>query len=519
MIDSSIMYQVYPLSFKDSNGDGHGDILGIIEKLDYLKDLGVDAIWLSPVFKSPMKDFGYDISDYYAIDPLFGTMEDFEKLIKEAHDRNIKVLLDYVANHTSSEHPWFQESKKSPDNTKRNWYVWRNGKGPGIPPNNWISAFGGSSWEYDPATDEWYLHDFLKEQPDLNWRNPEVKKAMIDIFTFYLDKGVDGYRMDAMAFLFEDETYPDDPKNAHYNSQKEIPWYTLKRKYDFNQPEVLPLLHELTEVASRFGNKLLISEIYDSLETLGKLYFRKNDTTHIPFNFDLMTLEWNADVFKNYLESYLKVVGDNIPNFVLSNHDQPRVATRVGQEKARLLAFLQLTLPGIAVIYYGDEIGMKNIPLPADQIKDPLGKLVDRRFGRDSERSPMQWNTASFAGFSSTQPWLPVEADYKQRNVDIFLKKEDSILQLYKNLISLRKSGPALLHGNLSSIEVQSHTVLSFQRKTDVETLSIKLNFSNQPQKIILDRAYKILFSSHAREKGISTTNLELYPYEGILLK
>ena len=517
-----IIYQIYPLSFKDSNGDGFGDLQGIIHKLDYLKDLGITTIWLSPIFLSPMKDFGYDIADYYSIDPIFGTMKDFENLIQETHKREMKILLDYVPNHTSDNHPWFIESRSSTSNPKRDWYMWKKGKGKNIPPNNWISAFGGPSWTYDKTTDEWYLHDFLKEQPDLNWRNPEVKKEMFNVLDFYLQKGVDGFRLDALAFLYEDPKFHDDPKNIDYDPLKQIPWDCLKRKYDFNLPEVKTLIYEIVKYVSRYPNTILLTEIYDNLAKLKDMYFSIHKTTNIPFNFDLMFLEWNAQIFMRTIDAYDKAIGpDNIPNYVLSNHDQPRIASRVGTTKAKLLAFLQLTLRGIPIIYYGDELGMENAPISPSNMKDPLGIRVDRRFCRDPYRTPMQWNTVKYAGFSNYQPWLMVHNNYKMINVEEQIQDNSSFLYMYKSLLDYRKKSRILCNGTYQSLSLENKNIFAFMRKHNNEQCYVFLNFSDKKQHTPAPiKVGSVLFSTHTKNGGKKINSaFYLQPYEGVMIK
>lgn len=508
------IYQIYPLSFKDSNSDGYGDINGIREKLKYIKDLGVNIIWLSPIFRSPMKDFGYDVSDYYTIDPVFGTMKDFENLIGEVHEMGMQILLDYVPNHTSDQHKWFIDSRSSTKSPKRNWFVWRKGKEKGVPPNNWISAFGGSAWEYDKKTNEWYLHDFLKEQPDLNWRNPEVKQEMFTILDFWLKKGIDGFRLDAMAFLFEDSRFSDDPVNQNFNQKRQAP--------HFNLPEVKQLLLEMVHFVSKYPHTILLTEIYDSLDKIKDMYIREHTTTNIPFNFDLIYLKWDALLFKKTIDAYDATVGLNsTPNYVLSNHDQPRIATRVGVSKARLLAFLQLTLRGIPIIYYGDELGMVNTQVDAQSMKDHLGVHVESLFCRDGERSPMQWNGARFSGFSPANPWLAIHNNYHVINVETELKDPYSFLNLYKKLLLLRNRLKAIGKGTYHPLTIKNINVFGFIRAYGSERLLVLLNFSAQKEVVSIPFEAELLFSSVPKRKHtekISST-LILHGYEGIILK
>lgn len=524
MNKNTVIYQIYPLSFYDSNGDGYGDLKGIIQKLDYLVDLGINTIWLSPIYSSPMKDFGYDISNYYSIDPKFGTQSDFDTLIKKSHSKGIKVLLDYVPNHTSDQHPWFIKSRSSTTNPKRDWYIWRKGKGNKIPPNNWISVFGGSSWEYDLTTDEWYLHDFLKEQPDLNWRNPEVKKEMLNVLDYWLQRGVDGFRLDSMGFLFEDPGFPDDPQNTDYNSQTQIPWYSLKRKHDFNLPEVNRLIKEITQHVSKYPDIILLTEIYEDFEKIKNMYFTYQSTSHIPFNFDLMFLPWDAQIFKKTIETYDKAVGpQNTPNYVLGNHDQPRIISRVGAETAKLLAFIQLTLRGIPIIYYGEEIGMENTIIDNKDIKDPLGIQVGHQFSRDPQRTPMQWNNAKNTGFSSHTPWLRINSNYSSVNVEMQKNSPHSFFHLYKKLIHLKKTNIGLSKGSLVFRPISNPSILSYERKTHSYRIMMLCNFSNKKQLYTLGSSEegRILYSTTPQKpaKVLLLNSITLEPLTGYIIE
>jgi alpha-glucosidase len=414
-----IIYQLYPRSFRDSNDDGIGDLPGVIERLDYLKWLGIDALWLSPIHPSPMKDFGYDISDYLDIDPLFGTLADFDALVVKAHERGLRIILDFVPNHTSDQHPWFVESRSSRHNLKRGWYIWRDPASDGGPPNNWLSRFGGSAWAWDAATGQYYYHAYLEEQPDLNWRNPEVKTAMFEVLRFWLDRGVDGFRVDAIKQLIEDEQLRSNPPNPDYRSGQS-PYRQWLPLYTTDQPEVHDILIQMRRVLDEYAERMMMAEIYDlPLDRLMAYYGAEGKEAHMPFNFELIRLPWDARVIAAGIAAYeaaLPLYG--WPNWVLGNHDQPRIASRVGPAQARVAAMLLLTLRGTPTLYYGDEIGMQDVEIPPGLMQDPWEKNVPGlRLGRDPARTPMQWDKSLNAGFTQGRPWLPVARDFPFVNV------------------------------------------------------------------------------------------------------
>ncbi len=413
-----IFYQVYPRSFQDSNADGVGDIAGIIDRLPYLLALGVDAIWLSPIFPSPMADFGYDIADYTGIDPLFGSIEDFDALISAVHASGLKLILDLVPNHTSDQHPWFIESRRSRDAQKRDWYIWREPAADGGPPNNWMSEFGGSAWAYDAATRQYYYHAFLAQQPDLNWRNPEVRQAIHDVMRFWLRKGVDGFRVDVIWHLIKDAEFRDNPSNPNYSEGRPLHEKILTR-YSNDQPEVHDVIAQMRRVIDEFDARVLIGEIYLPFERLVAYYGKDLSGAHLPFNFALLSAPWNARSVEKIIADYEAALPAGAwPNWVLGNHDRPRVASRVGPAQARVAAMLLLTLRGTPTLYYGDEIGMHQVAIAPDQVRDPFEKNVPGiGVGRDGCRTPMQWNATPHAGFSTATPWLPLSDDFAQENV------------------------------------------------------------------------------------------------------
>lgn len=519
-----IIYQIYPRSFKDSNGDGIGDLPGIIEKLDYLSDLGVEAIWLSPIYKSPMADMGYDISDYKDIDPIFGNLADFDNLIKKSHDLGIKVLMDFVPNHTSLMHPWFQESKKSVTNPKHDFYIWKDPKS-GAEPNNWLSVFGGSAWEFDKDTKEYFYHSFDKKQPDLNWRNPEVLKEMLNILRFWLDRGVDGFRIDVPEWTFKDQRFLNEPENPEYSVGMN-PYDSLKHIYTQDLPESSQLIKKFADILEEYQDKFMVTEAWSPVERLIETYNIVGKDFYAPFNFGLIILPWQASRHKEYIDEYDKGVGSNyLPTYVLGNHDKPRIASRVGRDQAKVGAMLQLTLRGIPFIYYGDELGMENIDIPKEKIQDTFElHSPGLGLGRDPIRTPMQWNDQAFAGFSTVESWLPVGDDYKIYNVEEELKDPKSFLCLYKKLIKIRKSSKALTIGSYVSLDISSSdTIFSYIRNFEEENFLIVLNYSGHEQTVNLHLQVPglVVCSTYMDERSepLNLNDLMLRPNEGILIK
>ncbi|MEA2934893.1 MAG: alpha-glucosidase [Variibacter sp.] len=515
-----IVYQIYPRSFQDSNGDGVGDLEGIISRLDYLVGLGVDAVWISPIFPSPMADFGYDVSDFTNVHPLFGDLAAFDRLLAEAHARGIRVLLDLVPNHTSDQHPWFEQSRASRDNPKRDWYIWRDGKGDGGPPNNWVSEFGGSAWEWDEATRQYYYHAFLKEQPDLNWRNPEVRAAMYEVMRFWLDRGVDGFRVDAIHHLFEAEHLRDNPLNPEWRDGMS-PARRLVRLYSLDQHETHEVIAEMRTIAEEYdGDRVLIGEASLPIEQLMAYYGEDLDGFHLPFNFHLIKTEWRPELIAALIDAYEGALPTGAwPNWVLGNHDRARVASRVGLGQARVAAMLLLTLRGTPTIYQGEEIGMRDVPILPDQVQDPWEKNVPGLgLGRDPERTPMQWDGGVNAGFTKGKPWLPVDRDYANVNVGRLNDRPESMLSFYKALIKLRRTHPVLSIGGHLRTSVQG-SVLVFERFFGKRRITIALNFSSTPQEVLLSSAPRnILLSTHLDRTERVGEVLELRADEGVVL-
>jgi alpha-glucosidase len=476
---TAVIYQIYPRSFQDSNGDGIGDFAGITARLPYLRELGIDAIWISPCFPSPMADFGYDIANYVDTDPLFGTLADFDAMLARAHALGIRALLDLVPNHTSDQHPWFIESRASRNNRKRAWYLWRDPAPGGGPPNNWLSEFGGSAWQLDAATGQYYYHAFLAAQPDLNWRNPEVRAAIYDVMRFWLRRGVDGFRIDVIWHLIKDEQFRDNPENPRF-APGQPPHQRLVPLYTTDLSEVHGVVRELRAVAEEFEGRLLIGEIYLPIERLVTYYGADLGGLHLPFNFTLLETRWDAGaIAKRIVEYELALPTGGWPNWVLGNHDRPRIASRVGRAQARVAAMLLLTLRGTPTLYYGDEIGMEQVAIPPERARDPLEKNVPGLgLGRDGARTPMQWDDGPFAGFSSAEPSLPVADNTRAVNVASQQRDARSLLNLYRHLIRLHRSHPALQFGSYRPIDA-SGDLLVFARELAQARLLIALNLAS----------------------------------------
>jgi len=516
-----VFYQVYPRSFQDTNADGVGDLNGVRRRLPYLKELGIDAIWLSPIFPSPMADFGYDISDYTGIDPLFGTMADFDALLAEAHRHGLRLVLDLVPNHTSDQHPWFIESRSSRDNPKRDWYIWRDSGPDGAPPNNWLSEFGGSAWQYDAATDQYYYHAFLREQPDLNWRNPAVQHAIHDVMRFWLARGVDGFRVDVIWHLIKDRAFRDNPPNPDYRDGQP-PHQRLLPLYTTDQSEVHDVIAGMRRVVDAFDNRVLIGEIYLPIERLVTYYGKDLLGAHLPFNFALLAARWSAREIENIIREYEQALPNGAwPNWVLGNHDRPRIASRVGAEQARVAAMLLLTLRGTPTLYYGDEIGMQQVAIAPDQVRDPFEMNVPGLgVGRDGCRTPMQWDATRNGGFSTVTPWLPLAAGAMHDNVSNMAADPTSILSLYKRLIELRKHRPALRWGSFELVAAKDD-LLVYLRKADDSSLMITLNFGSEPAALVSDAVAlrgSILLSTFLDRDGEAISgSLDLRGNEGLI--
>jgi alpha-glucosidase len=517
-----IVYQIYPRSFQDGNGDGIGDLDGIRARLDHLVALGVDAVWISPIFPSPMADFGYDVSDFTGIDPMFGDLAGFDRLLAAAHARGLKVILDYVPNHSSNRHKWFIESRASRSNPRRDWYIWRDAAADGGPPNNWESEFGGSAWTWDAATGQYYYHAFLKQQPDLNWRNREVRAAMLDVLRFWLDRGVDGFRVDAIHHLIEDERLRDNPPDPEWRPGQP-PARRLARIYTTDRDEVHDAIAAMRAVADSYdADHVLIGEASLPIARLMAYYGAPAARGfHLPFNFHLIKTPWRPDAVAALIEEYeTSLDPDNWPNWVLGNHDRARVASRIGAAQARVAAMLLLTLRGTPTIYQGEEIGMTDVPIPPDRVQDPWEKNVPGLgLGRDPQRTPMQWDASAHAGFSTEEPWLPLAADHTHVNVAAQAADPRSMFSLYRALIALRRREPALSVG----VHVKARAagaVLEIQRFHAGRWVVVALNFSADPQEIAPERpeASRVLLSTHLDRDGTVRGRLSLRGDEGVVL-
>ncbi len=514
------IYQIYPRSFQDSNGDGVGDIRGVIDRMEYFKggkdSLGVDAIWFSPFFPSPMADFGYDVSDYCNIDPLFGTLEDFKELVTKAHERGVKVMLDFVPNHSSNEHPWFLEAKSSRDNPKRDYYTWADPKPDGSPPNNWLSIFGGSAWEWDETTRQYYLHTFLKEQPDLNWDNPAVRREMQNVLKFWFELGVDGIRADAVRWISKDAHLRDDPRNTAYQAGNAQlagggggdEFGSLLHVHSRFGPKLFDYLREMTDVVEAYPDRIMIFEDYpDEIFTTRDQYlgfYGVNPRVSMPFNFEGIGKPFDAEEYRRFITEFQGMLNpdEHTPVYCFGNHDQHRLVSRVGREQARVVAVMQLALPGLPVVYYGDELGMANGVIKPEQEQDPLNKIKPGLGqGRDPERTPMQWDASATAGFSTGQPWLPLAAGHKACNVDMESTDPDSFFAMYQKLLRVRDTYDIFHKGDYETFGEADPNLYVFSRRLGEEHVFVVLNMSKKKRKFTLPHGGKVLAASHPAAK------------------
>ena len=504
----AVFYEIYPRSFADSNNDGTGDLPGITSKLDYLKDLGVDAIWITPCFPSPQVDFGYDVSDYNNIDPKYGTLADFDRLVEEGKKRNVRIVLDFVMNHSSDKHQWFVDSRSSRKAEHRDWYVWHDGRGAGKAPNNWLSTFGGSAWKWDAKTKQYYYHFFYRQQPDLNWRNPAVEKAMFDVPRFWFKRGVTGFRLDAVDTLFEDPQLRDNPilpgKNAYGDPN-------MQNKYNTKLPEVHDVLRKLRAVADE-SDAVLIGETWTKdVSELNQYYGEHSNELQMPMDLLFATVnKLSAPEFRRQIAAVDSAGG--WPVYLFSNHDIRRQYERYGDGKhndaiAKLLAGFYLTLRGTPIMYYGEEIGMRNNdPKRREDVKDPIGRLGwPKEKGRDGERTPMQWSTAPNAGFTKGKPWLPVPPTYRTHNVAAERADPNSILNFYRHVLALRRNNPAVREGKYVALNESDPNVLSYLRQYKDQAVLVVLNMSAAPQKVNFDLSGQG-FSSAKLKPLVSTT-------------
>jgi alpha-glucosidase len=518
-----VIYQIYPRSFADASGDGVGDLRGITDRLAYLAWLGVDAVWISPIYLSPMADFGYDVTDHTTVDPLFGTLADVDELVSEAHRLGLRVLLDYVPNHTSIEHRWFAEARASRGSPRRDWYLWRDPAPDGGPPNNWRSVFGGPAWTLDPSG-QYYYHAYLPEQPDLNWRHPPVRDAMLGVLGFWLDRGVDGFRIDGLRHLLKDPEWRDNPPNPHFRNGMS-PYEALLPVYstdldDIHEP-VAAMRTALREHGDPSDERLLLGELYVPIERLVRYYGRDGQGLQMPANMHLIATDWRPEAIAALVERYEAALPSGAwPNWVLGNHDRSRIATRVGQAQARVAAMLLLTLRGTPTLYYGDEIGMANVPIPSEQIRDPYARRVPGLgVGRDPQRTPMQWSAETHAGFCrpDAEPWLPISAEYERVNVAAQQNETDSMLTLYRRLLALRRKSLALTAGSYRTIRAGNGVFLYAREHAD-ERMIIALNLTRTARTVALSGRTR-LSTRLDREDESAIDSLRLRPNEGAILE
>jgi alpha-glucosidase len=516
---SGLIYQIYPLSFQDSDGNGLGDLPGIISRVDYLSWLGVKAVWISPMYPSPMIDLGYDVSDFCDVDPRFGSLADLDDLTSKLHERGIKLILDFVANHTSASHPWFVESRSSRSNAKRDWYIWVDPAHDGGVPNNWLSRFGGSGWEFDATTVQYYYHSFFKEQPDLNWRNPAVRAAMTDVLRFWLSRGIDGFRIDSAGVLIEDALLRDDPPNPKFR-ENSPPAERFKRVYTDSQPETLDCLAELREVEEEFPDRVLLGEVDIAGDRLADFYGRKTPCLNLPLNYGLRKANWSDPAtLVQIVEDYLgRVPVSEWPCWATGCHDMSRFATRAGKSHVRLAAVLLVTLPGTTILYAGDEIGANDV---MDSTQQPRDELERRNPGydlnRDPHRSPMCWDSAANAGFTSGRPWLPLEPSCL--SVETEQRDERSLLHLYRSLFALRNMEPAIQCGAYATLSADARTLV-FGRYLGEQAIVVSLNFSESFVHSVSPREGVIMLSTHLDRVGEPTPGMTaLRPYEGVVIR
>jgi len=522
----AVFLEIYPRSFADSNNDGIGDLNGITSKLDYLRWLGVDAIWITPMYPSPQVDFGYDVSDYENVDPEYGTLKDMDRLIAQSKQRNMRIILDFVMNHTSDKHPWFVESASSRINPKRDWYVWRDGKGPGIPPNNWSAVFGGPGWKYDSRTDQWYYHFFYPQQPDLNWRNPDVEAAMFDVTRWWYKRGVAGFRLDAVDALFENPQLTDNPFIKGANGEM-----VEQRIYNTKLPEDHDVLQRLRRVADEYGAVLIGETWTDNIDQLKQYYGAHAAELQMPMDFMFTTVnKLSAPDFRKQIEAVESSGG--WPVYVMSNHDIRRAYDRYGDGEhndqiAKLIASFYLTLRGTPIMYYGEEIGMENNdPNRIEDVMDPIGRLNwPKNKGRDGERTPMQWNAETNAGFSSVKPWNPVGPRYKEYNVEIEKRNPNSILNYYHNLLKLRHTESAFLDGTYIPLNEDDANVLAYVRSYKGQNILVVLNMSgtsrefrpNLEAKGLSAKTARLLLASADDESQERVDSIRLHPFEAYI--
>lgn len=534
--DVNAIYQIYPRSFQDSNGDGVGDLRGAIQRLTYLKgsrdSLGIDAIWFSPIFPSPMADMGYDVSDYCDIDPLYGTLDEFKELIKVSHKLGVNVMVDFVPNHTSDEHQWFLESARSKTGPYADYYTWADPKPDGTPPNNWLSIFGGSAWQWSESRKQYYLHTFLKEQPDLNWEHRAVREEMKKVVRFWLDLGVDGIRADAVRWISKDPKLRSDPrdKKIHHDESGTGGQYDhFIHKYSRFGKKLFAYLRELTDVVAEYDDRIMIFEDYPdgnySTKDQYLGFYGINPKVSMPFNFEGVWMDFYADAFRTFITEFQGMLNpdEHTPVYCFGNHDQWRIVSRVGgEDQARLIALMQMALPGLPTVYYGDELGMPNTPILPEEIQDLRAFTSDNpESTRDPERTPMQWDRSPHAGFSDSKPWLPISDSARYRNVATESEEPDSFLALYRRLLALRSHYKILRHGTYEAFGELDANVFTYARWLGDQHIYVALNFDKASHTTKLPHKGRVLCCTHPVDypEIAQDGTITLRPYEGVIVE
>jgi alpha-glucosidase len=528
---SAVFYEIYVRSFQDTDGDGVGDLAGITARLDYLNDrtpqsLGVDALWLTPINPSPMYDFGYDVSDYTAIDPRFGTLGDLDRLIAEAHRRDIRIILDLVPNHTSHEHAWFREARAARTSPKRDWYIWRDPAPGGGPPNNWVSSFGGPAWTLDAATGQYYLHSFLAEQPDLNYRNPDVVAAMDDVIRFWLDRGIDGFRVDVIHKMIKDAALRDNPPPDPTDVHPVRDYFGQQHIFDQDRPEVHDIVRRWRRLLDQYGERMMVGEVYLLNPRMIVPYYGITlDELQLAFNFSFLWTAWDAAAFRLQVDQVEELLPAGAqPTYVLSSHDSPRHRSRfddprLGDARARVAALMLLTLRGTPFLYYGEEIGMRDVEIPLERICDPVGQRFPS-LGRDPERTPMQWDGAPGAGFTdAADAWLPIGPDAETVNVARQRADPDSLLSFYRRVIWYRKSSAGLTQGTYRSLDSAADTFV-FLREAAEQRLLVALSFADDARTLdVKDATGRVVLSTAAGIPSRIAGQLELPACTGVVIE
>jgi alpha-glucosidase len=516
---SAVVYEIAAISFQDSNGDGQGDLPGLLQRTDYLTWLGIGAVWLTPIYTSPNHDFGYDIANFCAVDPRFGTLEDFDKVVRALHESSIRLILDLVPNHTSDQHAWFKESRASRNHAKADWYIWAEAGANGGPPNNWLSRFGGSAWEWCDERREFYYHSFLPTQPDLNWRNLEVREAMASTMRFWLDRGVDGFRVDASAVLIKDDLLRDNPPDPEADD-KTPPPQRYNPVFTDDRPETMDCIEYIREILDQYEERLLCGEVQGKTDRIGHFYGNSKPRLHLPLNFALLDAEWNAISLQATIDAYFNAIPKGAwPDFVIGGHDKHRVASKIGQAQARILAMLLMTIRGTPFLFAGDEIGSEQVPIPSERVQDPFEKLVKGfDLGRDPERAPLRWDETEGGGFTSGEPWLPL-SENRACNIMAQRRDEQSLLNLYRELIALRRQEPCLLQGDYRPRRTQND-VFTFERRLNDTQILVGLNISGEPRLWKWEGyGIKLLSTRLDRESRKVEGPIHLMPNEGVIVK